>query len=65
MRRLGDRRDGTLIRDLDSMHYIMPLMYPNRCDNEAFMTIHCNLEKTEEYLKKLNAQNPDVKYNIF
>lgn len=65
MRRLGDRRDGTLIRDLDSMHYIMPLMYPNRCDNEAFMTIHCNLEKTEEYLKKLNGQNPDVKYNIF
>ena len=49
-RRWGDRRDGKVIRDIDSMHYIMPLMYPNRCDNEAFMTLHINLEKTEEYI---------------
>ena len=36
-RKWGDRRDGTLIRNIDAMHYIMPLMYPNRCDNEAYM----------------------------
>ena len=44
-RKWGDRRDAKLIRDIDAMHYIMPLMYPNRCDNEAFMTLHINLEK--------------------
>ena len=43
-RKWGDRRDAKLIRDIDAMHYIMPLMYPNRCDNEAFMTLHINLE---------------------
>ena len=24
----GERRDGRLLRDIDSMHFIMPLMYP-------------------------------------
>lgn len=55
MRRWGDRRDGTLIRDLDSMHYIMPLMYPNRCDNEAFMSFDIDLEKTDKFLREINA----------
>ena len=35
-RRFGDRRDGKLIRDLDPMHVITPILYPNRCDNEAY-----------------------------
>lgn len=65
-RRLGDRKDGRLIRDLDAMHYIMPLMYPNRCDNEAFMTIKIDLAKTEEYIKKRNeGLTGDQKFNIF
>ena len=38
-RRIGDRSDGTQIRDIDAMHYVMPLMYPNRCDNEAYMKV--------------------------
>lgn len=64
-RRWGDRRDGTLIRDLDSMHYIMPLMYPNRCDNEACMRITINLAKTEEYIKQVNQKIDGPKINLF
>ena len=64
-RRWGDRRDGAVIRNLDSMHYIMPLMYPNRCDNEAYMTLNINLEKTEEYIRQKNKENPDNKIGIF
>ena len=33
----GDRKDGTYIKDIDSMHFIVPIIYPNRCDNEAFI----------------------------
>ena len=33
----GDRRDGYLLRDIDPMHIIMPLVWPNRCDNEGFI----------------------------
>lgn len=61
----GDRKDGKLIRDIDSMHYIMPLMYPNRCDNEAFMHIRIDLTNAEKFLEKKNADNPVYKYNLF
>ncbi len=61
----GDRRDGDLIRDLDSMHYIMPLMYPNRCDNEAFLHIRVDLTSAMAYLDKKNAGEIPYKYNLF
>lgn len=64
-RRLGDRRDATLVRDIDSMHFIMPLMYPNRCDNEAFMSELIDLTNVMEFLEKKNASGPEYKYNLF
>ena len=64
-RRFGDRRDATLIRDIDSMHYIMPLMYPNRCDNEAFISEVVDLTNAMAFLEKKNAADPEYKYNVF
>lgn len=64
-KKFGDRKDGTLIRKIDSMHYIMPLMYPNRCDNEACMNIRVDLTKAEEFLAQKNAGDPAYKYNLF
>ncbi len=43
----GDRKDGALLRDLDSMHFIVPLLYPNRCDNEAFISERIDLTALE------------------
>ena len=65
MRKLGDRRDGTLLKDIDSMHFIMPLMYPNRCDNEAFISETIDLTNALEFLEKKNADGPAYKYNFF
>ena len=64
-RRWGDRRDATLLRDIDSMHYIMPLMYPNRCDNEAFISETIDLTNAMAYLERRNDAHPEYKYNIF
>ena len=61
----GDRRDGKLIRDIDSMHFIMPLIYPNRCDNEAFISERIDLTAANAYLEKKNANDPEYKYNLF
>ena len=58
MKKFGDRRDGTLIRDLDSMHFIMPIIYPNRADNEAYISETIDLTAIDEYLERKNAQNP-------
>ena len=61
----GDRRDGKLIRDIDSMHFIMPLIYPNRCDNEAFISERIDLTAANAYLEQKNASEPEYKYNLF
>ena len=61
----GDRRDGKLLRDIDSMHYIMPLMYPNRCDNEAFVSEQTDLTRANTYLAEKNADNSEYRYKLF
>ena len=65
MRKVGDRWDAKLIRDIDSMHFIMPLIYPNRCDNEAFIMETVDLTALNAFLEEKNADDPDYKYNMF
>ena len=64
-RRFGDRRDATLIRQQDGMHLIMPMIYPNRCDNEAFISERIDLTNIDKYLEKRNAENPEFKFTLF
>lgn len=64
-RRFGDRKDAKLIRDLDSMHFIMPNIYPNRCDNEAFISECIDLTNLQVFLDKKNADNPVYPYKLF
>ena len=51
-RRWGDRRDATLLRDTDALHFIMGIIYPNRADNEA-------------YIAKKNYEGIPFKYTFF
>ena len=59
------RTDATYLKDIDGMHFIMPFMLPNRCDNQANFTFQIDLTKLNEYVKKKNESNPDYKYNLF
>ena len=61
----GDRKDGRLMRELDSLHYITGIIYPNRCDNEAFISLRIDYTKTNEYIRRKNAEKPELKYNHF
>lgn len=61
----GDRRDGVLLRKLDSLHFITGILYPNRCDNEAFISERIDLAPIYEYLEQKNAASPLYKYNLF
>lgn len=61
---LGDRKDGKLVKDIDGMHYICPIIYPNRCDNEAFISEIIDLTNIDKYLKTKN-KNSDYHYNVF
>ena len=64
-RRLGDRKDGALLRDLDGMHFITPLIYPNRCDNEAYISHRVDLGPIHDYLAEKNREETQFPYTIF
>ena len=64
-RRRGDRRDGTLIRDLDLIHFFSGIIYPNRCDNEAFISERIDLTAINAYLEDIRDKDPEYKYNMF
>lgn len=61
----GDRKDGVLLRELDSLHFITGVIYPNRCDNEAYISETIDLRPIDAYLEKKNADGPVYKYNLF
>ena len=64
-RKPGDRKDGVLLRKLDPMHFIVPLLYPNRCDNEAFISERIDLTAVNRWLETKNAAGPEYEYNLF
>ena len=64
-RRRGDRKDGRLLRELDSLHYITGIIYPNRCDNEAYIGLRVDLTPINEYLKKKNEGEELFPYTMF
>ena len=64
-KRFGDRKDGVRLRKIHSMHFVMPLMYPNRCDNEAFISERIDLTNIDRYLAQKNAGDPEYAYNLF
>jgi pyruvate/2-oxoglutarate dehydrogenase complex dihydrolipoamide acyltransferase (E2) component len=64
-RKIGDRKDAKLVRKIDGIHLIVPLIHPNRCDNEAFVSERIDLTNINTYLEKLNADKPEFKYTIF
>lgn len=51
-KRFGDRKDGIRLTNISSMHTIMPLMYPNRCCNEVFISERIHLRAVNAYLQK-------------
>lgn len=61
----GDRRDGRLVREADSMHKFAGFLLPNRCDNEAVMSELVDMTAVEEFVKMKNSDSPDFKYTMF
>ena len=61
----GDRKDGWWLRDLPAMHQFMPHLYPNRADNEAFISMDIDLRPLDAYLAKKNQGRTEDKYTYF
>ncbi len=64
-KRFGDRKDAALVRDIDGMHYVMPLLFPGRTANEAFISEMIDLSKLNDFLERKNAEGSDFRYTFF
>lgn len=64
-RRRGDRKDGVLLRDLPSIQFITGIIYPNRCDNEAYISERVDLTPIKEYIARKNQAETDFPYTFF
>ena len=64
-RKWGDRKDGIWLKDVPAMNRIMAPLMPNRCDNEAFITIDIDLRPINAYLEKINEGREGDKYTFF
>ncbi|MBQ3125069.1 MAG: hypothetical protein IJC09_06605 [Clostridia bacterium] len=64
-RRWGDRKDAVKLRKLDSMHYIMPLVFPKRCESEVFIHERIDLTNLNKYIREKNAEKPELRYSLF
>lgn len=59
-RHFGDRFDGKQIKDLDGMHIFTAMLYPNRCDNEAFISEKIDMAPIEAYIQKKNQEEGNL-----
>jgi len=64
-KRLGDRRDGKKIRNLDGMHYIMVDLKPNRCDADVYINQKIDVTNLIKYIEKNKKENPESKITYF
>ena len=61
----GDRPDAIWLRDLPALNQIMPIIMPNRADNEAYLGIKLDLRPLDAYLAKKNEGRTEDKYTYF
>lgn len=66
-KRWGDKKDGRLIRgdELDTNHYVMPIVWPNRTDCEAFILETIDLTAADAYIREKRKAEPDSGISLF
>ncbi len=64
-KRRGDRRDAWRVRDLDPLHVLSPYLFPERCNNEAYISERIDMTAISSLLEKKNAENPEYPYTMF
>lgn len=61
----GDRKDGVWLKDIPAMNRMMPMLMPNRADNEAHISVDIDLAPINAYLAKVNEGRTEDKYTFF
>lgn len=64
MRKYWDRKDATLVRDLDPFHKVIPHIMPRRVDSEVYINEKIDVTNLLKWLEKINKDRDD-KINFF
>ncbi len=57
-----NRRDGIRVKNLDSMHVLMPYIKPNRCDSDVFINQLLDVTELVKYMDNLKKKEKDITY---
>jgi len=52
--------DGTLVKALDPVVFLMPFIMPRRCDSQVFVNLDLELTKVEPFIREQRANIPDL-----
>jgi len=61
----GDRFDGVWVKDVDSLHAIMPHIYNRRTQCEVYMIKEFDITELIKYIEKQNKKHPQFKTTVF
>lgn len=65
MRKIGDRRDGIRVKNLDGMHVMLPHLKPNRCNSDIYINQKIDVTEMVKYMDKLKKKHSDKKITYF
>jgi len=60
-----DRKDASLVKDIDSMHAYMSYLMPKRTEAEVYINESFDITNLLKYLEEKNKSNPEKKITIF
>lgn len=64
-RRIGDRKDGKKIRDIDGLHNILVDLKPRRCDSDVYINQKIDVTNLVKYVEKRKKEDPDCGLTYF
>ena len=64
-KRWGDRKDARWIRDIDSLHAILPHLMPHRTDAEVYVNMEFDVTEALRYIAKKNEGEEEYRTTLF
>ena len=64
-KRWGDRKDARLIRDMDSLHVILPHLMNHRTDAEVYVNMEFDVTEVLRYIEKKNEGEEEYRTTLF
>lgn len=64
-KKIGDRRDGRRIRDVDGLHVIMMHLMPRRTEAEVYLQYTVDVTELLKYIDQKNLDHPEYKTTVF